>query len=527
MAAVAQDYQEPYRPQIHYSPKQNWMNDPNGLFQDVDGVYHMFYQYNPYGSQWGHMSWGHATSEDMIHWSEQPVALLEENGISIFSGSAIVDYNNTSGLQNDLLYPSQPAYVLIYTGNNDTEQNQNLAYSIDGGKTFVKYAGNPVLRIPGENNFRDPKVMWYGPEEKWVMAVSLSKQQKVAFYESRDMMNWKQTGTFEVAVKDNTVWECPDLFQLTCPLTGLQRWVLIVNLNPGGYQTGSGAKYFLGTFDGKTFIPDDVTRTEDYVDYGADFYAVTSFWTKQERFNITKKYSIGWMDNWSYSSLQPTTPWRGQMSVARELKLFIYTFFNKPANETYKFFLSNVPNQDLSLSKVASDKVLNITSNTDNLATLNTKIKTFLTTNNNPELLHIIVNFTKPVGDFDFGLNVRTDFKDVKTVISVKQDSILSIDRSKCGSPSAILNDPTFSTQKDVKVEWDSHNERYAKVELVLDRMSVEAFFFSWYSMTDMIYPNADATGLELWSSDDTKVGVDSISIVILESVHEKKEVER
>lgn len=212
------------------------------------------------------------------------------------------------------------------------------------------------------------------------------------------------------------------------------------------------------------------------------------------------------------------------MTVARELKLFIYTFFNKPANETYKFFLSNVPNQDLSLSKVASSKAMNITQNKDNLAALNAKIKTFLTANNNPELLHIIVNFTKPVGDFDFGFNVRTDFKDIKTVVSVKQNSILSIDRSKSGLSSTILDNPTFATQKDVKVEWDSHNERYAKVELVLDRMSVEAFFFSWYSMTDMIFPTADATGLELWSSDDAQIGVDSISIVILESVYAKED---
>ena len=156
-------FNEKYRPQIHFSPAKNWINDPNGLFQDVDDRFHMFYQYNPFDKVWGHMSWGHAISDDLVHWEEQDVALPEADGVAIFSGSGVVDYNNTSGFQNSLLYPTQPAYVLIYTGNSDTEQNQNLAYSLDGGKTFVKYAKNPVLRIPGEMNFRDPKVFWYGP----------------------------------------------------------------------------------------------------------------------------------------------------------------------------------------------------------------------------------------------------------------------------------------------------------------------------------------------------------------------------
>eukprot|EP00347_Sterkiella_histriomuscorum_P014817 403359414 len=523
----AQAYNEPFRPQYHYSPAKNWINDPNGLVQDKSGTYHMFYQYNPQGDQHAHMNWGHATSPDLVHWQEQGVALEEADGVQIFSGSGVVDYNNTSGFQNVFLAEQQPPIVLIYTASNDTEQNQNLAYSLDGGQTFTKYANNPVLRIPNIQNFRDPKVFWYGEGQKWVMLVAQSNVEQINFYASPNLIDWKFTGYFNV---DTTiglpVWECPDLFFITCPLTGLQKWILIVNMNPGGYQQGSGAKYFLGNFDGDTFTAEDPTRTEDYVDYGSDSYAMTSFSTINDRGIIYRKMVLAWMSNWNYASKLPTSPWRGQMTVPRDLKLYIYTFFNKPENQTYKFFLSNTPNRDHSLNLLQppqpSSKVLNITNNKANLTSLNQQIKTFLTQNNNPELLQIVINFTKPVGDFDFGLYVRSNYKNDplsnetrRTVIGVKRNNTIVVDRSQSGNT---LDTDDFKLQKDIKIEWDTYNERWGKMEILLDKSSMEAFFFAWLSVTELIFPDDNARGVEIWASDMTKVGVDWMYIAVLDS---------
>lgn len=250
VTAQSISYNELYRPQFHYSPTQNWMNDPNGLLY-YNGEYNLFYQYNPLGNNWGNMSWGHAVSHDLIHWTNMPVAIPQGANNMIFSGCAIVDTHNTTGFGK----PGHPAIVAIYTSDNKVTgvQSQSLSFSTNGGLTFQKYKSNPVLNI-GSNNFRDPNVFWYKPSHEWVMAVALSDQQKISFYSSPNLKHWTHLSDFGPDGATGGVWEAPDLFPMPDPNhPSKQKWVLIVNLNPGGIAGGSGVQYFIGNFNGKTF----------------------------------------------------------------------------------------------------------------------------------------------------------------------------------------------------------------------------------------------------------------------------------
>ncbi|MFI8321648.1 GH32 C-terminal domain-containing protein [Streptomyces sp. NPDC085529] len=253
-AEDSRPYTETYRPQFHFSPAKNWMNDPNGLVW-FKGEYHLFYQYNPSGDTWGNMSWGHAVSEDLVHWRELPLALPHDDDEMVFSGSAVVDHGNTTGFGT----PENPAMVAVYTSHSkdDGKQAQSLAYSTDRGRTWTRYSGNPVLDI-GSKEFRDPKVQWYAPTRSWLMTVSLSTEHKVRFYSSKDLKTWTHLSDFGPQNAVGGVWECPDLFPL--PVDGdpgRTKWVLVVNLNPGGIAGGSAAQYFVGDFDGTRFTPDD------------------------------------------------------------------------------------------------------------------------------------------------------------------------------------------------------------------------------------------------------------------------------
>ncbi|NNN31140.1 glycoside hydrolase family 32 protein [Streptomyces sp. S3(2020)] len=255
--AVAADtaaYSETYRPQFHFTPEKNWMNDPNGLVY-YEGEYHLFYQYNPNGNSWADMSWGHAVSTDLVHWQELPVALSNDGQEMVFSGSAVVDKNNTTGFGT----AANPPMVAIYTSYNNSTgiQSQALAYSVDRGRTWTKYQGNPVLDI-GSRDFRDPKVQWYEPTKSWLMTVSLSAEHKVLFYSSKNLKDWTRLSEFGPAGATGGVWECPDLFPLAVDGDPDNiKWVLVVNLNPGGIAGGSAAQYFVGDFDGTTFTADD------------------------------------------------------------------------------------------------------------------------------------------------------------------------------------------------------------------------------------------------------------------------------
>ena len=318
-AALAQTYREPYRPQIHFSPKEHWTNDPNGLVF-FEGEYHLFFQYNPFGNEWGHMSWGHAVSKDLVHWQELPVALPEEAGVMIFTGSTVVDRLNTSGFCAN----GKACMVAIYTGHTPKTnampalQTQNLAFSNDRGRTWTKYAQNPVLNL-NMSDFRDPDVFWSSQAKRWVMAVALPDDHKVIFYHSANLKQWRRVSEFGPAGAIAGQWECPNLFEL--PVDGdpgKTRWVLKVGLNPGGLQGGSGEQYFIGQFDGTRFVNDNPASLSLWSDYGKDCYCALTFNGLPAG---QKQVMLGWMNNWQYAAKVPTKPWRGQMTVPRELEL--------------------------------------------------------------------------------------------------------------------------------------------------------------------------------------------------------------
>ena len=308
---------EALRPRFHFTPARNFMNDPNGLVF-YKGEYHLFYQHNPFGQVWGHMSWGHAVSRDMLQWEHLPVALREEDGVMIFSGSAVVDWNNTSGF----CVPAgedRSCLVAIYTGHSPGKQTQNLAFSNDRGRTWTKYASNPVIDL-GLSDFRDPKVFWHAPTSRWVMVTVLATQHKVRFFASPDLKRWQMLSDFGPAGATGGVWECPDLFAL--PVDGKPdeiRWVLDVDINPGGVAGGSGGQYFVGAFDGTTFVNDNPPATTLWADYGKDFYATISFSDIPP--TDGRRIWMAWISNWQYANEEPTVIWRGAQSVPRELAL--------------------------------------------------------------------------------------------------------------------------------------------------------------------------------------------------------------
>jgi sucrose-6-phosphate hydrolase SacC (GH32 family) len=311
-AWATQRFDEPLRPQVHFTPPSNFMNDPNGLVY-FDGEYHLFYQHNPFGDRWGHMSWGHAVSRDMLHWEHLPVALREEDGIMIFSGSAVVDWKDSSGLCG-----GRPCLVAIYTGHTKERQTQNLAFSTDRGRTWTKYRGNPVLD-PGLKDFRDPKVFWHEPASRWVMVTVLADKHQVRFFGSPDLKTWEVLSDFGPAGATGGVWECPDLFPLAIEGDSGTRWVLDVDLNPGGIAGGSGGQYFVGHFDGRAFVSETPATRTDWADYGKDFYASISY--SDLPGTDGRRIWMAWMSNWLYANDEPTRPWRGALSIPRELSL--------------------------------------------------------------------------------------------------------------------------------------------------------------------------------------------------------------
>lgn len=338
-------YREQWRPQIHFSPKEKWMNDPNGMVY-YKGTYHLFFQFYPDSTVWGPMHWGHAVSKDLVHWQQLPIALYPDSLGYIFSGSAVVDVHNTSGFGKN----GQVPLVAIFThhdpkgekeGRTDY-QNESIAYSLDEGKTWTKYAGNPVLKNTGIKDFRDPKVMWYDAGKKWIM--TLATQDHITFFSSKDLKSWTQESEFGKEVgAHGGVWECPDLFQLDDH--GEKIWILLVSINPGGPNGGSATQYFTGKFDGKTFTPFQ-TDTR-WIDYGPDDYAGVTWSNTGDR-----KIFLGWMSNWQYAKVVPTEKWRSAMTVPRDLSL------QKIGD---KYYVQSTPVKELNVIAAGVKSVQNIT----------------------------------------------------------------------------------------------------------------------------------------------------------------------
>ncbi|MFC3560305.1 glycoside hydrolase family 32 protein [Pedobacter jamesrossensis] len=477
VGANAQSVREKYRPAFHFTPKAHWMNDPNGMVY-LNGKYHLFFQYNPDSTVWGPMHWGHAISKDMIHWKEQPIALYPDSLGTIFSGSAVIDKDNTAGFGKN-------AMVAIFTHHNKKiedqktglHQNQSLAYSLDEGQTWRKYKGNPVLPNPGIWDFRDPKVMWHPATGKWVM--TLATKDRITFYSSSDLKKWTKESEFgEKLGAHGGVWECPDLFPLE--LNGKTHWVLLVSINPGGPNGGSATQYFTGDFDGKTFKPD--SEKQKWMDYGTDNYAGVTFSNTGAR-----KVLMGWMNNWNYANVVPTDSWRGATTLPRDLIL-------KSVGE--EIYLTSVPITELSdLQKVALErKGLKGINSLDLSAGLKegkgTKIELQV---NSP-------------GDFSINLG---DGKNQKLIIGFEQNKGYFIDRSNAGNGEFEKNFAKRHFSPRIS------NADYKKIVIFIDAASVELFADDGLTtMTEIFFPIQKNTLLEIESPQKIDVPMVKVSTI-------------
>lgn len=302
---------EKFRPVYHHTPVYGWMNDPNGMFYK-DGVYHLYFQYNPYGSMWGNMTWGHSTSTDLVHWTDEGTPIVADAWGTIFSGSCVVDKDNTAGF-------GKGAVIAFYTSAKPSPwgdvQAQSMAYSLDNGKTFTKYEHNPIL-TSSERDFRDPKVFWYAPGKHWVMMLAVG--QEIQIYSSSNLKDWTKESSFgAMQGAHGGVWECPDLVEVPVEGTKEKKWVLICNINPGGPFGGSATQYFVGHFDGKVFVNESPTLTK-WMDWGKDNYATVT-WSNAP---AGRCIALGWMSNWQYANNVPTTQYRSTNTIARDLTLY-------------------------------------------------------------------------------------------------------------------------------------------------------------------------------------------------------------
>lgn len=318
---------ESFRPVYHHTPAYGWMNDPNGMFYK-DGVYHLYFQYNPYGAVWGNMHWGHSTSTDLMHWKFEGCAIVPDAWGAIFSGSCVVDHENTAGFGKE-------AVVAFYTSAKSTPwgdiQMQSMAYSLDNGKTFTKYEGNPIL-TSSEKDFRDPKVFWYAPRKHWVMILAVGQHMEI--YSSVNLKEWKKESEFgAMQGAHGGVWECPDLVEIPVEGTREKKWVLICNLNPGGPFGGSAAQYFVGSFDGKRFVNESPTQTK-WMDWGKDNYATVTWNNAPDGRCI----ALGWMSNWQYANNVPTRQYRSANTLARDLTLY---------REGQELYLKSTPSSEV------------------------------------------------------------------------------------------------------------------------------------------------------------------------------------
>lgn len=473
-----------YRPAYHFTPRAHWMNDPNGLVYDK-GVYHLFFQHNPDATVWGPMHWGHAVSRDLVHWQERPIALAPDALGAIFSGSAVVDHRNTSGLGQNGRIP----LLAIFTYHQDSAlkaglppQSQGLAYSLDSGKSWRKYGGNPVLRPDaGQKDFRDPKVFWHAPTHRWVMALAVGDHTE--FFGSPNLRQWKRLSSFGAGLgPQGGVWECPDLLPLRVKGTRQTKWVLIQSFNPGGPNGGSATQYFVGDFDGKTFTLDPAfARTmhssgPHWLDWGRDNYASVA-WSGMPK-GDKRTVLIGWMNNWDYGDKTPTQTWRSAMTLPRELSLHRetgggYVLHSLPLRELRK--LQGQP-INLGAGSLAGERTVSLPA----AAVSQSRIDLAFTIEAGTPLVG--VELTNRVGDiYRFSYDSAS-----KTFIS---------DRTASG---LVSFSPRFaSVDKAPRMS----SGRLVRMSLYVDRSSVEAFLDGGATaMTTALFPRAPYTSIKLFT---------------------------
>lgn len=434
---------ETYRPLYHQAPDYGWMNDPNGMFYK-DGTYHLYYQYNPYGSQWENMNWGHATSTDLVHWKQHGVAIAPDALGAIFSGSAVVDHKNTAGF-------GAGAVVAFYTSAGE-RQTQSMAVSTDDGQTFTKYAGNPIITssLP---DFRDPKVIWHEPTQRWVML--LAAGQEMHIYTSANLKEWAFASRFGKEYGNHGgVWECPDLFELPVRGTKEKRWVLLCNINPGGPSGGSATQYFVGTFDGREFRCESAPTVTKWMDHGKDHYAAVTFDNAPQQ----RRIAIAWMSNWQYANQVPTKQFRSANSIACDLDLY------RHAGEHY---LARTPVPELSKLRGRAT-----------LQSSKVKESNFDANGGAYELVWTLPKSKKAV------LTLSNDASESVVLTYDAAASTLSFDRTKSGNVA-------FSTDFPVTTVAPVHG-KLRTLRILVDRSSVEVVDAEGrVSMTNLVFPSS------------------------------------
>lgn len=475
-AQNSNSYSELYRPQFHFTPTAKWMNDPNGLIY-LNGKYHLFYQYYPDGTVWGPMHWGHAVSTDLLHWEHLPIALYPDQLGWIFSGSAVVDANNSAGFGKNAL-------VAIFTYHNDeiwksgkkNPESQGIAYSLDEGLTWTKYKENPVLNNSGEQDFRDPKVFWNEAISKWNMVLAVGD--KIKIWSSSNLKQWQFESDFkpENDIKELGVWECPDLFKMKTA-SGENKWVMIVNHGDKGPNGGSGTRYFVGDFNGKTFT---ASQKSVWMDYGTDFYAAVTFSNVPEN----KRILLGWMSNWQYATKVPTEAWRSAMTLPRELALM--------KNKNGFYLNQKIVNQYNTITKTVFEE----NKTTTPFEKLNVDLSQTELSFNLEKPTNVIITLSNSKGE-------------VYTITAFGNQLIT--DRTNAGKKE--FSD-TFATKPQVIVV----DESITSFQLILDKSSVEILLNGGkYSMTNLFFPTEDYSNLSIITKNNiplTNLKIKSISRV-------------
>jgi fructan beta-fructosidase len=475
-------YTEEYRPQFHFSPPEKWMNDPNGLVYN-EGIYHLFYQYYPGDIVWGPMHWGHATSKDLVHWEHKPIALYPDEHGLIFSGSAVVDKHNTSGFGKNGIAP----LVAIFTyhsmegekAGRDDFQTQGIAYSLDNGATWTKYEGNPVIGNNGIRDFRDPKVFWHEESQKWIL--TLVAGDHAQFYASKNLKEWEHLSDFgKTQGAHGGVWECPDLFPIQVADTDEEKWILIISINPGAPNGGSGTQYFIGDFNGQKFTSDQ--QKPKWIDYGTDNYAGVTYNNTPE----DKRIFIGWMSNWDYANKTPTQKWRSAMTVPRELAL-------KKVDDDFVLTSYPVEQLDKLASQILAENVL-ISSRTSD---------TLLVDGLNQSQIEL------KTASKDFSLIFKNDLEETLMLEMDSQSNTFVVDRMKSGK---VAFDSEFGDKKHF-APISMLNDSIYEVKILLDWSSIEIFMDGGeYVMTEQLFSTEPYNTLIIQNgSEESEIRLESI----------------
>lgn len=453
---------EKFRPIYHFAPEYGWMNDPNGMVYK-DGEYHLFYQHNPYGSMWGNMHWGHAISKDLISWQHLPVAIAPDSWGSIFSGSCVIDKDNTAGF-------GEGAIVAFYTSAGSS-QTQSMAYSLDNGRTFKKYAGNPII-TSNARDFRDPKVFWHEPTRKWVMILAVGQNMQI--YSSANLKEWSYESSFgEGQGAHGGVWECPDLIQLPVKDTNQKKWVLICNLNPGGVFGGSATQYFVGEFDGHRFVNESPEKTK-WMDWGKDHYATVTWSNAPDNRTI----AIAWMSNWEYANNVPTTQYRSANSVPCDLYLY------EEDGETY---MASVPSVELLALRKEHVKKGRFKVNNDR------EVTNLLSENSGAYEIEVKI---KNINAKEFGFQLYNSKQEEVSFVYNMNTMQFSMDRTKSGQTSFSKHFAAI-TSAPIK-QQDTYTLR-----LLIDKCSIEAFDGDGkFVMTNLVFPNERYNDMKFYSKE-------------------------